>query len=187
MAETEIVKYPCPKCGTYYEPVKHIGQYAYMDCKEHGLFKTSKKVSLHFREFCSKIARQPNRNPNHYTSDELKVKQILDEFNLIENLDYFHNPRVRLNKRYYWLDFVLPKVNWIIEVSPRIWHRMWNREEGDKRKYKGLSKLGYNIAILTDTNRKLWKDIIKTIIEGTKKSILELRLKLKLEKEKWWY
>jgi len=34
MVKTELVKYPCPKCGIYYEPEFHMNGYAFMECIE---------------------------------------------------------------------------------------------------------------------------------------------------------
>lgn len=166
--DTQLVKYPCPKCGIYFEPAKHVGGYAYCDCPNHGLFKTSKAVSLNFRKFCSKLGAAPNRNPGYYTSEEKKVQKYLLKVGEIEGLSFFHNARIctivnKVKKRYYWLDFMMPRIPLVIECNPEIWHRMWNRDEADQRKKDILDKLRVILVELSDEDvrkidfrKKVW-------------------------------
>ncbi len=173
MVRTELVKYPCPKCGIYYEPEFHMSGYAYMECKEHGLFKTSVKVSKNFRKFCSKIAKKPNRSPYYYTSTEKKVKDILDKAKYIEGIDYLHNVRIKDTTRktkkggpiYYWLDFYIPKEELVISVNPTIWHRMWQREKSDNKKIKFLESLGLKVISIDEKSLNDIKRYIKWSVE----------------------
>jgi len=173
MVKTELVKYPCPKCGIYYEPEFHMNGYAFMECKEHGLFKTSVKVSKNFRKFCSKIAKKPNRSPYYYTSSEKKIKDILDKAKYIEGIHYFHNVRVkdttRKNKRggpiYYWLDFYIPEERLVICVNPTIWHRMWSREKSDNKKNKFLESLGLKVIEIDEKSSHKIKKYLKWSVE----------------------
>jgi len=157
---TQYVTYPCPKCGTYNLPYMHNRDgYAFMLCSKCNVqYKTSTRVSASFRKFCSKVARQPNRDPTYYTSTEKKVKKLLDEFKYREGLDYFHNVRVKNGKRYYWLDFVIPLEHKVIEVSPSIWHRMWNRQSSDKRKYQFLQNNDFTVI---EVNERNYADILR--------------------------
>jgi endogenous inhibitor of DNA gyrase (YacG/DUF329 family) len=167
--KTVQIKYPCPICGKYYLPDYHLNGYAIMECKKHGLFKTSVKVSKNFRKFCSKIAKKSNRSPIYYTSFEKRIKNILDKFGYREGLDYFHNVRIKDTTRktkkgqpiYYWLDFLIPLENLVIEASPKIWHRMWNRESSDKKKIKFLESLGLTVITITEDNFKELRTYLK--------------------------
>jgi len=154
--KTELVKYPCPKCGTYYLPEYHQKDgKAVMTCSKHGIYKTSVAVSLNFRKFCSKIGSKPNRAPTYYSSSEEKVKRYLEKRGFVEGIDYFHNARVKLKikgrTRYFWLDFILPRLDLVIEASPSVWHKMWNRQEADDRKRTYLKS---QALILFDLNEK---------------------------------
>lgn len=127
--KTELVAYPCPKCGKYFLPYMHsINGYAFMVCPEHGQFKTSVAVSVNFRRFCSKVGSQPNREQGFYTSSEEKIRRFLLKRGLVEGLDFVHNARIgpiineKGNKVYYWVDFLIPSYKLIIECSPKIWH-----------------------------------------------------------------
>ena len=153
--KTEIVKFPCPKCGIYYEPSAQVGGYAFLNCPTHGLFKTSNAVSLNFRKFCSKLGSAPNRNPGYYTSEEEKVKRYLMKVGEVEGITFFHNARIqgvneKGNKVFYWLDFVIPLKRIAIECNPSIWHKMWNREGADLRKESILSLLGVTLIEMTE-------------------------------------
>lgn len=152
---TELVSYPCPTCGNYYLPEYHQKDgKAVMKCLEHGIFKTSVAVSLNFRKFCSVVGSKPNRSPSYYSTSEAKVKRYLERRKLIEGIDFFHNSRIKckLNGRirYFWLDFILPKLNLVIEASPRIWHKMWNREEADARKRTLLKAMNLDLIELDE-------------------------------------
>jgi len=70
--------------------------------------------------------------------------------------EYFepYNVRVKLNSRYYWLDFYIPRERLVIEVSPKIWHKMWNRQESDKTKYQTLRRNGLRVVEVHDKNYK---------------------------------
>ncbi|MHA1290750.1 MAG: hypothetical protein ACTSPB_25480, partial [Candidatus Thorarchaeota archaeon] len=140
------MKYPCPKCGVYYLPYKHEDGYAYMCCPADGVFRTSIRVSFNFRKFCSKIASKPNRDPSYYTPGENKIRKLLIDKGLKEGKDFHHNYKFEIvannRKRHYWVDFYLKDYGVVLEYSPSIWHRMWNREKSDRMKYKLLSDMG---------------------------------------------
>jgi len=146
--ETKEVKYPCPKCGNYEKPYMYNSKgYALMLCSKCKCqYQTSTSVSANFRKFCSRIAKKPNRSPTYYSSSERAVKLYLERKGLIEGLDFFHNARVKATngsgkKVYYWFDFVLPKLNLVIEVDPEVWHRLWGREKSDQAKRKFIESL----------------------------------------------
>ena len=171
--ETELTRFPCPTCGKYYIPYmsKKDGK-ALLECEEHGLYETSIAVSKNFRKFCSRIARKPNRSPIYFTSVEGKLRNILDELDLIEGLDYFHNSRIgftNTNKRkvYYWLDFVIPAFKLIIECSPVVWHKLWRREISDKRKQELIEQLGWKYISLNEKeiNKNKLLEIFKRKLE----------------------
>lgn len=155
--ETVFTKFPCPKCGVYYEPylTRHDGK-AMLECPEHGLFETSIATSKHFRTFCAKLGSAPNRSPTYYTSSEDKIRKYLLHWNLIEGLDFMHNCRIgpfvneNNRKMYYWCDFVVPKYKLVIECSPSIWHTRWNRQGADDRKKEHLAKLGWKMSSLDE-------------------------------------
>jgi len=90
----------------------------------------------------------------------MKVKKLLDENGYKEGLDYWHNVRIRneLTSHYVWLDFYLPKEDLVIEVNPRIWHRMWNRESSDYKKKQYLESQGLKVLLV---NEKNYKEILK--------------------------
>lgn len=138
---TQLTKFPCPKCGKYYEPymTRKDGK-AMLECPTDGLYETSIAVSKNFRKFCAKLGSAPNRDPHYYTSAEEKVRKYLVQKGLVEGLNFTHNtrlgPYVNGNKHrtYYWADFIVPEAKLVIECSPSIWHTRWNREGADKRK-----------------------------------------------------
>jgi hypothetical protein len=127
-----------------------------LECPEHGLFETSIATSKNFRTFCAKLGSAPNRSPTYYTSSEGVVQRFLVKQGLNEGLDFFHNARVgpflnnNKHKIYFWCDFVVPKHILILEASPRIWHRMWNREQADNRKELFLGNLGWKVINLDE-------------------------------------
>jgi len=152
---TGFTKFPCPKCGEYFEPylINSKGR-AMMECPKHGLYETKIAVSKNFRIFCSRVAKQPNRSQSYYTKSEQKVKDFLEKNGYREGIDFIHNVRVKLNSRYYWLDFYIPRERLVIEVSPKIWHKMWNRQESDKTKYQTLRRNGLRVVEVHDKNYK---------------------------------
>ena len=155
---TEEVKYPCPKCGHYYKPFMYDREgFALMLCETCNCqYKTSTRVSANFRKFCQKLGSAPNRSPIYYTSSEERVKRFLLRRSMNEGLDFFHNARIgpfqneNKHKVYFWCDFVIPKFNLILEASPRIWHKMWNREQADIRKEQFLNALGWKVISLDE-------------------------------------
>ena len=155
--ETHLTKFPCPICGKYYEPyMSRKDGKAMLECPEHGLYETSIATSKNFRKFCAKLGSAPNRSPTYYTSSESKVKRYLVNHGLVEGLDFFHNARIgpfvngNKKKVYYWCDFVVPSKKLVIEASPEIWHKMWNREDADLRKAKFLGQLGWTLMNLNE-------------------------------------
>ena len=155
--QTQEVKYPCPKCGTYTkaEFIDKKG-YAYClcpNCKTQ--YKTSTKVSINFRKFCSKVASEPNRSQLHYSSLEKKVKDILDSFGYREGIDYIHNVAMRNGKSIYYVDFYIPSESKVIECNGTIWHELWGRKESDKRKIKFLKDNGLTVIIVTEKTKNL--------------------------------
>jgi very-short-patch-repair endonuclease len=155
---TEEVKYPCPKCGHYYKPFMYDREgFALMLCETCNCqYKTSTRVSANFRKFCQKLGSAPNRSPTYYTSSETVVQRFLIRHGLREGLEFFHNSRVgpfvndNKHKVYFWCDFVVPKYTLILEASPHIWHKMWNREQADNRKELALNDLGWKVINLDE-------------------------------------
>ena len=155
--ETVFTKFPCPVCGVYYEPylTRKDGK-AMLECPNHGLFETSIATSKNFRIFCAKLGSAPNRSPTYYTSSEAVIQRFLVNQGLKEGLEFFHNSRVgpflngNKHKVYFWCDFVVPKYHLILEASPRIWHKLWNREQGDNRKELFLGNLGWKVINLDE-------------------------------------
>ena len=155
--ETTEVKYPCPRCGTYTkaEFIDKKG-YAYClcpNCKTQ--YKTSTRISINFRKFCSKIASEPNRSQLHYSSLEKKVKKILDKFGYREGIDYIHNVAMRNGRSIYYIDFYIPRENKVIECNGTVWHDLWNRRASDKRKLKFLEEQGLRVIIVTEKTKNL--------------------------------
>ena len=151
MTETKLTSFPCPICGKFFKPyLSRKDGKAMMECPKDGLFETSIKASKNFRKFCSKLGKKPNRSPNYYTAGERKIKEWLELNNMKEGLEFFHNSRVKLRGRWYWLDFVVPESRTVIEYSPEVWHKLWNRKSADERKKEALEELGYNLLSLND-------------------------------------
>jgi len=162
--KTEELSYPCPKCGTHTKPYMYSRDgYAYMLCSKCGVqYKTSTRVSANFRKFCHKIAKKPNRSQSYYTSSELKIRKILEENGYVQGKDFFHNIMFEKDKKHkYWVDFIIPEEKLIIEASPSVWHKMWNRNSSDNSKYKFLESLGYTIVEVDEKNYKTVSDYLK--------------------------
>jgi len=188
---TEEITYPCPHCGTYNLPYMHNRKgFAMMRCgKCQHQYKTSTAVSANFRKFCSKVGSAPNRSPSYYTSHEKIVKDFLEKRGQIEGLDFHHNARVKdgnlpvpqpfINSQgkkrvakyvYFWLDFVVPEKRLVIEASPSIWHKMWNREVADIKKEEFLKNLGWKLISLDE------KDLNQLNKKRTEGKILGLKI-----------
>jgi len=168
--KTDMTKFPCPKCGKYVKPFmfRKGDHKAVMECPSHGLFETDWKASRNFRLFCQKLGSKPNRSQGYYTAPEVRVKNYLDHFHLLEGVEYIHNCRIKNAERgvYYWVDYYLPFEQLIIEVSPSVWHKMWGREKSDKKKMEYLTKLGLTVINLDEKDLRL----------------IDLRKKVKCEK-----
>jgi len=166
---TIMTKFPCPKCGKYYEPyMVNSKGIAMMHCPEHGLFETSVSVSKNFRKFCSKIASNNTRGRDYYTSTEKRVYKILLELGYREGFDFIHNCRFKNGKVYYWLDFYFPYKHLGIEVSPKVWHRMWGREESEKRKEKYFKDNNITLIHIEDVllnNKRILKKALENILK----------------------
>lgn len=152
---TELVTYRCPSCKTFNKPYFHNRKgIAFTLCSEcKAQYKTSTKASASFRKFSSRHGRKPNRSPIHYSSSERSGKKFLEKLGLVEGFDFFHNPRVETvsvngRKMYYWLDFVVPAVKLVIEISPEMWHRLDGVPEKDERKRKFIEDLGWTLIDL---------------------------------------
>jgi len=162
--KTELVKYRCPSCGHYNTPY-------FFDRKGHAFslcekckaeYKTSTGTIANFRKFSSRQGKKPNRSPTYYSSSERTVKRYLEKYGLIENLDFFHNARVRDTNRekpvYFWLDFIIPSRKLVVECDPEVWHKLDGREESDKRKKDFIESLGWTfISLNNECIRKLNK------------------------------
>jgi len=152
---TQMTKFPCPKCGKYYEPylTRKDGK-ALCECPKCGLYETSIAVSKNFRKFCQKLGSAPNREPTYYTSSEERVKRYLEHNGLREGLDFFHNNRVLIlmneKRRYFWPDFVIPSKKLIIGASPHIWHMLWSRNGADERFSAYMKSLGWKVIHLDE-------------------------------------
>jgi len=160
-----MVKYPCPKCkSNYKEPYKTEGTWVYCKCEIHGEWKVSFLRSFKFRRLCSIAASKPNKDSRYYTPPEVRAKKILDSMGLRENIDYYHNKRIRVGKgRYYYPDFIVfDKI--VFGVDPSIWHTMWNRDDNAKITY--LKKLGYEYVSLSDKNEREWERIISRSLKS---------------------
>lgn len=167
---TKFTKFPCPKCGKYYEPymTRKDGK-AMCECPNDGLYETNIAVSKNFRVFCSKLGSAPNRDPHYYTSAESIVKRYLENRGLTEGLDFTHNTRIEVKmngkKRYFWPDFVVPQKKLIIGASPNIWHKMWARNDADDRFTAHMKTLGWDVINLDETNLQ---QLNKSRTEGKK-------------------
>jgi hypothetical protein len=151
--ETILTKFPCPICGQYSIPYLVTKDGISMcECKDHGLYQTSNKVSKNFRIFCSRIASKPNRSQSYYTSLEKKVRKILEECGYHQGKDFFHNILIENGRRKYYVDFILPVENLVIEANGSVWHNLWNRKNSDETKIKYLESLGYRVVVVDEKN-----------------------------------
>ena len=160
--KTELVAYMCPKCKSFNKPYFHnkkgIAFTRCTNCKAQ--YKTSTARSAKFRKFSSRHGRKPNRQPNYYSSSERAGKKYLENLGLKEGFDFFHNARVKTENAkgriiYYWLDFVIPSKNLVIEISPEIWHKLSGVPEKDKRKRKFIEDMGWTLIDLKSEDIKL--------------------------------
>ena len=71
-------------------------------------YQTNTKRTSGFRIFSSKQGSAPNRSPAYYTGPERKVKEVFEECGLEEGITFFHNSRIKSEKGYYFVDFILP-------------------------------------------------------------------------------
>jgi hypothetical protein len=133
---------------------------AMCECPKHGLFETSIAVSKNFRKLCQRIGSKPNRSQAYFTSSEKKVKELLESNGYVLGRDYFHNILIPNGKRHYYVDFLIPNEKLIIEMSP-FWHKLWNRQESDKRKKEYLESLGYMVVEVDEKNYKSVEDYLK--------------------------
>ena len=74
---------------------------------------------------------------------------------MIEGLSFFHNVKFRGKSKtgrkcYFWLDFVIPKDDLVIECSPSMWHNLKRRTESDIRKREAVTSKGYRYVVLTE-------------------------------------
>jgi len=168
--KTKITKFPCPICGKYFPPNLVLKNRAIMKCPIHGLYEVNIDRSLHFREFCSKIASHSNKSRDYYTSTERKILKILRELGYKEGFDFIHNVRFKNGKKYYWGDFYFPNKELILEVSPAIWHKMWGRRVSEETKKIFFKKHGITVIEITEpllnASQKLLKRALKNILDN---------------------
>lgn len=165
--ELVTVTYSCPRCKDYKKtPIMVNGKTVICECEIHGRWTVDFIRSFYFRKLCSLSASKPNKDPRYYTPPELRIKKILDMLGLKENVDYFHNRRVRNDRGYfYYPDFMLDGFRKVIECSPRIWHgKYWNIS--DKERADFFHSIGYDYIRLDDHTEPLWMDIIRNEILG---------------------
>ena len=164
--KTVEVEYPCV-CGTYNKPFMYYADgSALCVCKSCGKqYKTSIPVSVNFRKLCQRLGSKPNRSPTYYTSTEREVKKYLEKCGYREGLDFWHNVRVKLDGRYYWLDFYIPKENRVISVSPKIWHSRWGREKSDKEFNRRIKAIGLKHIVVDEKNyKKILQDHLEWVV-----------------------
>jgi len=83
-----------------------------------------------FMKLASKAAIIYYQN-GKWSSSEIKMKNILDDLGLIENIDYFHNFEILSPLRgRYKLDFYLPRFQLVIECDS-FWHTIGESKERD--------------------------------------------------------
>lgn len=159
---TELVEYRCPSCKEYNKPYFHNKKgIAFCLCKNcKAQYKTSTKGSASFRKFSSRHGKKPNRNPGYYSSSERAGKKYLENLGLKEGFDFFHNARIgtvneKNRKVYYWLDFVIPSLKLVIEISPEIWHGLDGVPEKDKRKRKFIEDQDWTLIELNTNEIRL--------------------------------
>lgn len=150
-----MTKFPCPKCGVYYEPyMSRKDGKAMLECPKDGLFETNIATSKNFRKFCAKLGSAKNRDPHYYTSAEEKIKRYLENRGLVEGLDFTHNTRISVKidskNRYFWPDFVIHFKKLMVGASPEIWHRMWARNNADERFTEAMKILGWEVLNLDE-------------------------------------
>jgi len=158
------IEYPCPGCGTYNKPFMHYANGVAVcvceSCKKQ--YKTSVPVSMNFRKLCQRLGSKPNRSPTYYTSTEKLVKQFLEKCGYQEGIDFWHNVRVKLDGRYYWLDFYIPTEKKVISVSPTIWHSRWGREKSDQEFDRRINAIGLRHIVVDEKN---YKEILQKHLE----------------------
>jgi len=130
------------------------------------------KRAENFRRVCSKLAKKNNKSPQHYSSLEMIVKKSLEkDLGLIENLHYFHNARVSTinsngRKVPFWVDFIIPTMNLVIEASPKMFHNLKRKVESDLRKKEYIINNGFIFVALSEKEVESLKDMnIKLLLQ----------------------
>jgi very-short-patch-repair endonuclease len=102
----------------------------------------------------TKTKKHNHRSLRHYSSAELPVKKALIDEGMYPGFHWVHNYPVDAiapsgRKISFWLDFVIPKWDIVIECSPNLWHSMDKALERDKRKAELVRKMGFRLVVLT--------------------------------------
>jgi len=136
--------------------------------------KNGVKNKENFRRLASEAAIRYYQK-GKWSKSELKIKRILEEeIGLIEELDFWHNFRLRSpTKGIYELDFYLPKFNLVIEADS-FWHDLGESKAKDKLRDDWIKeKLNCKVLRFDKFNQKGLARI---------KKILKREIQSKLEK-----
>lgn len=99
------------------------------------------------------MAKRKETVPEALVREELTLRQI--EF--VQE----HPIRIGNRKWCYYLDFLLPWTNTVIEVDGEYWHSLEGQQKIDNRKDKRLKELGYKVIRLTE--QEIMEDIEKAV------------------------
>lgn len=139
--------------------------------EEHSV-RSREARKINFVSASKKCNRSNNKSSLKYTSAELPVRNELKKLGYIEGLTFFHNyPLATVspkgNNTHFWLDFVIPEPRWVIECSPRMWHKLDKRIESDIRKRKEIEAHGFIYIELSELEIERLKDerLIDIIVE----------------------
>ncbi len=83
-----------------------------------------------------------------WTSQEIKLRKILENLGLKLKKDFFHNYKLQNSNQtgYYSLDFLLPKQRLVIEINGSLWHEYLDGvKEKDLERDKWLNNLGFQV------------------------------------------
>ena len=169
------------KAGLKRDILKHWG--CFSDFLKEGRFgkprpKKGTKHPENFRRLASEAAINYYQN-GKWSKSEIKVKNILDKMGLVEEIDYWHNFRLKSPLGgIFELDFYLPKWNLVIECDS-FWHDLGESKAKDKLRDEWVrEKLGCKTLRFEKFNQKGLAKIRKTL----KKILMGKEIKVSKEK-----
>jgi len=167
------------KPGLKRDILRHWG--CFSDFLKEGRFgkpkpKKGTKHPENFRRLASEAAINYYQN-GKWSKSEIKVKNILDKMGLVEEIDYWHNFRLKSPLGgIFELDFYLPKWNLVIECDS-FWHDLGESKAKDKLRDEWVrEKLGCKTLRFDKFNQKALAKIRKTlkrILMGKEKKVSE--------------